>query len=728
MQKEKYFAIILTLVLWCMSLNATAQLSPTTAPEEDPASIFESENSFPFTPGFLNRQKKISFPKALQLNEQRLRIAEQNNNSHGIAAASSRLAMIWLGKNNFAKALDYLNKALIKYKQTNDKKGIAVATAAIGYTYQQTEEDEKALQYYYNSYELSKELKLQKINASVAGFMAIIYTQKKESALANQFLKESIQGFSLTKDRRAKADLLNKMGEIFVEQNNIAGALEYFSQSTKLKEELNDSLGLAMELRNTGIAYFKKGDYEKALDYFNQSLKISGQSLVKKLVKDTYLKLATVYSYRKDFAKADKYHEQYRLIKEVIAAGENSTRLTSDQLAEEVTEKEKIIKLLNTENEEQAKIMNQQGLELSRQLTETELERQSKERALEELNLATLERKEKEKQLLLVSKENAEKELSLSKKELQLSRNTMLTNLLIGVSLIILLVLFFTYNRYRYKKKSHDELNRTNNELTSTLDKLKATQDQLVHAQKMASLGQLTAGIAHEIQNPLNFVTNFSGLSVELLEDLETTGTEEEKKELIKGLKKNLEKISHHGSRADHIVKSMLQHSRSGSDEKQLTDINKLAEEYSQLAYHGVRATDPGFKCRIEKNLLQEKLEANIVPQDISRVILNLFNNAFYAVMEKSKTASELYEPVVGISTHKSDNRIVIKIMDNGNGIPAEIKDKIFNPFFTTKPTGKGTGIGLSLSYDIIVHGHGGSLKADSRENEGSTFIIELPL
>ncbi len=272
------------------------------------------------------------------------------------------------------------------------------------------------------------------------------------------------------------------------------------------------------------------------------------------------------------------------------------------------------------------------------------------------------------------------------------------------------------------------ELQEKNVELTHTMDNLRSTQDQLVQSEKMASLGQLTAGIAHEIQNPLNFVNNFSELSVDLLNELDTVPDEEEKRFIVEDLKQNLTKIHHHGKRADSIVKGMLMHSRTGTAEKQSTDVNKLVEEFLALAYHGMRAKDPAFNCEMEKKLAPGLPMIKIIPQDVSRVLLNIFNNAFYAVDEKKKTAAKDYNRVVGITTKLENNKIMIIIRDNGNGIPPEIKDKIFNPFFTTKPTGQGTGLGLSISYDIIAKGHAGELRVESKAGEYTEFIIGLPV
>ncbi len=272
------------------------------------------------------------------------------------------------------------------------------------------------------------------------------------------------------------------------------------------------------------------------------------------------------------------------------------------------------------------------------------------------------------------------------------------------------------------------ELNKTNNELTATLGNLRATQDQLVQSEKMASLGQLTAGIAHEIQNPLNFVNNFSELSVDLLQELEDIPDAAQKKIIVGDLKQNLIKIVHHGKRAESIVKGMLMHSRSDTVEKQPRDINTLVEEFLALAYHGIRAKDTAFNCEIEKSLTPNLPSVNIIPQNIGRVLLNIFNNAFYAVDEKKKSSANEYRPTVSIKTKKENNRIVISIRDNGKGISSETKDKIFEPFFTTKPTGQGTGLGLSISYDIIAKGHLGELKVDSQSGEFTEFIISLPV
>ncbi|ULQ52769.1 sensor histidine kinase [Flavihumibacter fluvii] len=275
------------------------------------------------------------------------------------------------------------------------------------------------------------------------------------------------------------------------------------------------------------------------------------------------------------------------------------------------------------------------------------------------------------------------------------------------------------------------EITKQKEELQKTVEELRATQAQLIQSEKMASLGELTAGIAHEIQNPLNFVNNFSEVNAELLEELEheiDKGNLEEIRAIARDIKGNETKINHHGKRADAIVKGMLQHSRTGSGSKELTDVNDLADEYLRLAYHGLRAKDKSFNATMKTDFDTSFGLLNVVPQDLGRVILNLITNAFYAVSEKKKLQPQGYEPIVSVSTKKIKNRVEIRVADNGMGIPQKVMDKIFQPFFTTKPTGEGTGLGLSMSYDIITKGHGGELLVKTREGEFAEFIIKLPV
>ena len=338
-----------------------------------------------------------------------------------------------------------------------------------------------------------------------------------------------------------------------------------------------------------------------------------------------------------------------------------------------------------------------------------------------------------------------EQQLEQAKKDAQQQFETRLKfYVLAAVILIILIIVFLLLRNNRNKRKANILLSKQKDEIQSTLSELKSTQAQLIQSEKMASLGELTAGIAHEIQNPLNFVNNFSDINTELIGEADQEidkGNVAEVKDILNDIRANEEKINHHGKRADAIVKEMLQHSRTSTGQKEPTDINALCDEYLRLAYHGMRAKDKSFNCTLETHFDSSLPKVNVVPQDIGRVILNLINNAFYACAERGRsTAAERknlegfqklqglapYLPTVTVSTKNLGGKVEISVRDNGNGIPEKIKDKIFQPFFTTKPTGQGTGLGLSLSYDI-VRAHEGEIKVESKENEGTEFIVMLP-
>jgi two-component system NtrC family sensor kinase len=328
----------------------------------------------------------------------------------------------------------------------------------------------------------------------------------------------------------------------------------------------------------------------------------------------------------------------------------------------------------------------------------------------------------------LIAREEA-KQKELEDAQTAYRNKLKLYGLLTGLA-VLLVIAFILYRNNRQKQKANVLLQQQKEKIETTLYELKSTQAQLIQSEKMASLGELTAGIAHEIQNPLNFVNNFSEVNNELIEELKSQKSKlktEEQDEILNDIFLNNEKINHHGKRADAIVKGMLQHSRSSSGQKEPTNINALADEYLRLAYHGLRAKDKTFNATMKTDFDETIGNINIIPQDIGRAILNLINNAFYVVDEKKKLIGDGYEPTVSVSTKKAKDKIEIKVKDNGNGIPQKVLDKIFQPFFTTKPTGQGTGLGLSLSYDI-VKAHGGELKVETKDGEGSKFVIQLPV
>ena len=323
----------------------------------------------------------------------------------------------------------------------------------------------------------------------------------------------------------------------------------------------------------------------------------------------------------------------------------------------------------------------------------------------------------------------------LQREEVEKQGRVRMYYLLIALFVFLVFGAVLLYS-YLQKRKANVLLASQKEQIESTLEKLKSTQAQLIQSEKLASLGELTAGIAHEIQNPLNFVNNFSELSVELAKELKeerlkvkNERDEELENELVDDLIQNQEKINLHGKRASSIVKGMLEHSRTSTGAEEMTDINALADEYLRLAYHGLRAKDSSFNSAFELIADENLPKIEVIPQDMGRVLLNLINNAFWAVNERSKKGETGFEPKVTVTTQLTANsQVLIAIKDNGTGMSEDIKAKIFQPFFTTKPTGQGTGLGLSLAYDIVTKGHGGTIECETMESEGTTFIIKLPI
>ena len=330
-----------------------------------------------------------------------------------------------------------------------------------------------------------------------------------------------------------------------------------------------------------------------------------------------------------------------------------------------------------------------------------------------------------------------EEQLQQLEKEKIETQNKIRLYVLIAALIVFIIIALLLYRNTRNRKKANEILQSQKEEIEvqkknveETLTELKSTQAQLIHSEKMASLGEMTAGIAHEIKNPLNFINNFSEVSNELIDEMKEELGNDNKEGAISiadDLKQNLGKINQHGKRADSIVKGMLLHSRGTAGEKASTDINDLLEQYVNLAYHGMRAQNKDFNIKIERDYDESLEKINVVPQDISRVFLNIINNGCYAANHRKNKDGDGFSPTIKVSTKNLKDKVEIRIADNGNGIPDKIKDKLFQPFFTTKPTGEGTGLGLSLSYDIVVKQHSGEINIESKEGEGAEFIITLP-
>jgi signal transduction histidine kinase len=551
----------------------------------------------------------------------------------------------------------------------------------------------------------------QSHGGSTGGFLAYnylvlgnIYKGQQNYAKAIPYYKSCLQTAAINKDTADMSYAEANLAWVY-SQSNVLDSARYFASKAEIYCRANHSLYIENVWNTWGDIYLKLKDYKKAIGYLQTSYALAVNVKNRRTAALTALSLVNYY---KQVNKPDSgiYWAQVgltsgRLVKEKITIYKSADQLWV--LYEAKHETDSAFKYLKLSS-----------------LTKDSLYSTAKLQAFNAINTAEDRRNQE------LASVNASYRADLKMYGL------------LFVILIVLIAAFLLWRNSRNRQRANHLLHEQKEEIASqrdnlgqALDELKTTQTQLVQREKMASLGELTAGIAHEIQNPLNFVNNFSEVNTELIDEMQQEiekGDYEEVKALANDIKENQQKISQHGKRADFIVKGMLQHSRTSTGEKQLTNINVLADEFLKLSYHGLRAKDKNFNAELITNFDESLPKVNIAAQDIGRVLLNLFNNAFYAVNQKQKIAGTDYKPEVTVSTSTDANHLIISVKDNGNGIPDAIKEKIMQPFFTTKPTGEGTGLGLSLSYDIVVKGHGGNITVETREGIFTEFKVQLPL
>ncbi len=497
----------------------------------------------------------------------------------------------------------------------------------------------------------------------------------------------------------------NNIGRAYIDYNKLDSAYFYIKKAYDFGIKTKNTANIGYPIRSFGIIQFKKGNFPGAIAFYRKSIATIPKLDNHYLLSENYRRMAEAYRAENKIDSCIDYARQALVQARLDRDPEQVMRATT--LLTEVFRSKNDFK--------EAFGYQQQMLKASDTLF-------SQQKNLQIQNLTFEE-------------EQRRHEIEDAKAEYQNKVRFYTLIAVLGVFALVASILLFA----NQKRKRANTLLRQQNEqietqrktLEKTLADLKTTQTQLVQSEKMASLGELTAGIAHEIQNPLNFVNNFSEVNTELIDEMQLEIDKrnfDDVKSIAVSIKDNQQKISQHGRRADFIVKGMLQHSRSGTGEKQPTDINVLADEFLKLSYHGLRAKDKSFNADVLTHLEPGLPKVNVVQQDMGRVMLNLFNNAFYAVNQKRRTAGENYKPEVILVTGRENGQVIIRVKDNGSGIPDGIKEKIMQPFFTTKPTGEGTGLGLSLTYDMVVKGHGGNIQINSIEGEGSEFIILLPL
>jgi len=591
-------------------------------------------------------------------------------------------------------------KALDLARELHYKKGEVEALNTIGEVFHFMGDYPQALKTQFEVLVINRKMKDLAGEAQTLGFIGIVYNDLGQYRQALQYLLPANRIYQQLPGIFQGSFALSNTGDSYDFLKIPDSALYYQRMAYEKFSDTTRSHLKSFLLRHMGFIYFEMGKNDSALKFYNDAISNSGFSNDKLNTGLTQRKIAELYE------SANQYDSCLYYVRKAF---DNAKSVPS--------------KL--------------QILQASSLLAKLYKEIQYPDSALHYLEIASamndsLYGPEKFRQIQLLMLEDQQREQTIIQQAQQF-RNKIKYILLLSALGIFLLLAFILIRNNRHKQKANNLLSEQKSRIEETLRELKSTQTQLVQREKMASLGELTAGIAHEIQNPLNFVNNFSDVNKELLIELKdemSKGNIDDAKTIADDVIMNEEKINHHGKRAETIVKNMLQHSRSSSGAKEPTDINTLTNEYLRLSYHGLRAKDKSFDADIKTEFDNNIGKINIIPQDIGRVILNLINNAFYAVDEKEKhtstgSAQNGYEPTVSVSTKKSNGTVEISVKDNGNGIPQKVLDKIFQPFFTTKPTGQGTGLGLSLSYDIIK-AHGGEIKVITKEGEGSEFIIQL--
>jgi two-component system NtrC family sensor kinase len=584
-------------------------------------------------------------------------------------------------------ALIYGYKALALARKIKFSKGEFHAIELMIITQDGLGNNSKALQLIFQADKIADRNNSKDEKATLMLHKGLVYQRSKDFKKALTLYKDAKKIFDSINDSIFSPFAQFSMGNAYLEMHQPDSALYYFEAGYKKAVLIKDNWIPQYILLGLGKVQTELGNTDLALSYFRQTL--AGTSYDAEQICDCYLSIAQLYQKigKKDSAifyavKSLELARQSGFYNDIINASLFLSHIYEGKNLQQA--------LLYSNNVINYKDSLHKIVESTTQETFADFDEQERQREIED-----------------------------AKAELK-SRSQMYA--FTGITFTLLIIAFFLYRSSRLKKKAKQNIEKA-------YESLKSTQGQLIQSEKMASLGELTAGIAHEIQNPLNFVNNFSEMNNELIEELKSqksTLKSEEQDELLNDIFQNNEKINHHGKRADAIVKGMLQHSRSSVGAKELTDINALCDEYLRLSYHGLRAKDKDFNADFKTDFDNTIGKINLIPQDIGRVLLNLYNNAFYAVNEKSKLSDNGYQPTVSITTKKSGTSVTLTVSDNGNGIPQNIVDKIFQPFFTTKPTGEGTGLGLSLSYDI-VKAHDGEIKVESKEGEGSKFLILLP-
>lgn len=629
--------------------------------------------------------------------------------------------------------IDSLKKAL--GAEEDDKQRISILES-LSYAYLSAHPD-TALKYAMAGLQLSRKIKYPRGEMICTNAIGNVYFNIGEYPKALELYLQYLEMKEKAKDGSSIAIAYFNLANVYTETNDYRHALMYLYKAKKEDEKAKDTAAILYDWYSLGSIYLQMKNPDSALYNLKQShqmaLKVNDKNMLGAIL-NTFGEL---YLLKKDTLQARKYYK--RSIPYVMVVGDDDV-LTADYYG--------IAKTFHKQGLVDSAIYYARNgiaaarrgpfpkhmLEISRFLSDVYSKQKQYDSAFHYQQLSaemkdSLFNIEQMKKVQKMNFEEQQRQTAIEAAKVQY-RNQLQLFAVGFVCVIFLGIAIFLWRVNKREQAAKLLLQEEKLKVESALVKLRDAQAQLIHAEKMASLGELTAGIAHEIQNPLNFVNNFSEVNRELLAELKQSieaGELQEVPDILKDVLENEDKINQHGKRADAIVKGMLQHSRKSTGLKEQTDINSLVNEQLQLAYQGLRAKDKAFHATVRKELDPLLPEIKIIPQDVSRVLLNLYNNALFAVYDKKIKAGKDFEPTVEVRTKVHEGFVEIDVADNGNGIPKQYLDKVFQPFFTTKPSGQGTGLGLSLSYDIVKI-HGGEINIDTVEGQGTTFTIRLPV